>query len=195
MAIGKMEAIAYSQEPVSSKTKIIAVIGPPITELLTAAIPETAKIGPISLAIPIKGILNINAPVHAPKRSAGENTPPNKPKPIHNEDKISLKISNGLNYLKQSENYSKILKVQLNSKKTINISSKDAKGNPSVFQMIINTNIQIYSDDKMLKQKNISKNFSYKNTEKKFDLTQYEKTIEDNLINSIKEDIILILYN
>ena len=110
-------------------------------------------------------------------------------------DKISLKISNGLNYLKQSENYSKILKVQLNSKKTINISSKDAKGNPSVFQMIINTNIQIYSDDKMLKQKNISKNFSYKNTEKKFDLTQYEKTIEDNLINSIKEDIILILYN
>ena len=106
-----------------------------------------------------------------------------------------MKISNGLNYLKQSENYSKILKVQLNSKKTINISSKDAKGNPSVFQMIINTNIQIYSDDKMLKQKNISKNFSYKNTAKKFDLTQYEKTIEDNLINSIKEDIILILYN
>ena len=47
----------------------------------------------------------------------------------------------------------------------------------------------------MLKQKNISKNFSYKNTAKKFDLTQYEKTIEDNLINSIKEDIILILYN
>ena len=49
-------------------------------------------------------------------------------------DKISLKISNGLNYLRQSENYSKILKVQLNSKKTINISSKDAKGNPLFFK-------------------------------------------------------------
>ena len=110
-------------------------------------------------------------------------------------DKISLKISNGLNYLKKSENYSKILKIQLNSEKTINISSKDARGNPSVFQMIVITNIQIYSDGKMLKQKSISKNFSYKNTAKKFDLTQYEKTIEDNLINSIKEDIILILYN
>ena len=110
-------------------------------------------------------------------------------------DKISLKISNGLNYLKQSENYSKIFKIQLNSEKKINTSSKDAKGNPSVFQMIVSTNIQIYSDDKMLKQKNISKNFSYKNTAKKFDLAQYEKTIEDNLINSIKEDIILILYN
>ena len=110
-------------------------------------------------------------------------------------DKISLKISNGLNYLKKSENYSQIFKIQLNSEKTINISSKDAKGNPSVLQMIVSTNIKIYSDGKMLKQKNISKNFSYKNTAKKFDLTQYEKTIEDNLINSIKEDIILILYN
>ena len=110
-------------------------------------------------------------------------------------DKISLKISNGLNYLKKNENYSKIFKIQLNSNKTISISSKDAKGNPSVFQMIVSTNIQIYLDDKILKQRSISKNFSYKNTAKKFDLTQYEKTIEDNLINSIKEDIILILYN
>tara|TARA_Y100000590_G_C14869447_1_gene694546 strand:+ start:68 stop:517 length:450 start_codon:yes stop_codon:yes gene_type:complete len=110
-------------------------------------------------------------------------------------DKISLKISNGLNYLKKGENYSKIFKIQLNSEKKINISSKDAKGNPSVFQMTVTTNIEIYSDGKILKQKNISKNFSYKNTAKKFDLTQYEKTIEDNLINSIKEDIILILYN
>ena len=110
-------------------------------------------------------------------------------------DKISLKISNGLNYLKKSENYSQIFKIQLNSEKTINISSKDAKGNPSVLQMIVSTNIKIYSDGKMLKQKNISKNFSYKNTAKKFDLKKYEKTIEDNLINSIKEDIILILFN
>ena len=110
-------------------------------------------------------------------------------------DKISLKISNGLNYLKQSKNYSQVFEIQLNSNKIINTSSKDAKGNPSVFQMIISTNLQIYSNGKILKQKNISKNFSYKNTAKKFDLAQYEKTIEDNLIHSIKEDIILILYN
>ena len=51
-----------------------------------------------------------------------------------------------------------------------------------VYKMTINTNIQIYSNNEIIKQKNISKNFSYKNTENKFDLTQYEKTIEDNLI-------------
>ena len=64
-----------------------------------------------------------------------------------------------------------------------------------VYNMTINTNIVIFSNNKKTLQKNISKNFSYKNTENKFDLKQYEKTIENNLIEAIKEDIILILYN
>ena len=61
--------------------------------------------------------------------------------------------------------------------------------------MTINSNIEIYSNDKIINQKNIVKNFSYKNTSNKFDLSQYEKTIEKNLIQSITDDIILILYN
>ena len=43
ITIGNVAAIAYSYDPVSSKTKIIAVIGAPITELETAAIAETAS--------------------------------------------------------------------------------------------------------------------------------------------------------
>ena len=61
--------------------------------------------------------------------------------------------------------------------------------------MTISSNIKIYSNDEITNQKNISKDFSYKNTSNKFDLKQYEKTIEDNLIKIIKEDIILLLYN
>ena len=61
--------------------------------------------------------------------------------------------------------------------------------------MTISTNIEIYSNNELTMQKNINKNFSYKNTKNKFDLKQYEKTIENNLIETIKEDIILILYN
>ena len=43
ITIGNVAAIAYSYDPVSSKTSIIAVIGAPITELETAAMPETAR--------------------------------------------------------------------------------------------------------------------------------------------------------
>ena len=53
--IGKVAAIAYSYEPVSSKTNIIAVIGAPITELETAAIPETARTESKSGLIEFKG--------------------------------------------------------------------------------------------------------------------------------------------
>jgi len=115
---------------------------------------------------------------------------------IHDRnDKISSKIKNDLNYLSKAENYTEVIKLKLNSEKKIDISSKDSKGDPLVYKMTIVTNIEIYSNNEIIRQNNISKNFSYKNTENKFDLKQYEKTIENNLVESIKENIILILYN
>ena len=115
---------------------------------------------------------------------------------IYNKnDKISLKIRNNLTYLSNTENYIRIIRLKLSSEKKIDISSKDSKGDPLVYKMTISTNVEIYSNNELTMQKNITKNFSYKNTENKFDLKQYEKTIEKNLIETIKEDIILILYN
>ena len=115
---------------------------------------------------------------------------------IYNEnDKISLKIRNNLTFLSNTENYIRVIRLKLSSEKKIDISSKDSKADPLVYKMTISTNLEIYSNSELTKQKNIIKNFSYKNTENKFDLKQYEKTIEDNLIETIKEDIILILYN
>ena len=115
---------------------------------------------------------------------------------IYNEnDKISLKIRNNLTYLSNTENYIRVIRLKLSSEKKIDISSKDSKGDPLVYKMTISTNIEIYSNNELTMQKNINKNFSYKNTKNKFDLKQYEKTIENNLIETIKEDIILILYN
>ena len=115
---------------------------------------------------------------------------------IYNEnDKISLKIRNNLTYLSETENYIRVIRLKLSSEKKIDISSKDNKGDPLVYKMTISTNVEIYSNNELTMQKNITKNFSYKNTKNKFDLKQYEKTIENNLIETIKEDIILILYN
>ncbi len=115
---------------------------------------------------------------------------------IYNKnDKISLKIRNNLTYLSKTENYIRVIRLKLSSEKKIDISSKDSKGDPLVYKMTISTIVEIYSNNELTMQKNITKNFSYKNTENKFDLKQYEKTIENNLIETIKEDIILILYN
>ena len=115
---------------------------------------------------------------------------------IHNEnDRISIKIKKGLGYLTSLENYEEIIKLQLKSDKEITISSKNTKGDPLVYKMTIISEIKIYSNDKLIKEKNISKKFSYNNISNKFDLKQYEKIIEQNLVEKIKEDIVLILYN
>ena len=110
-------------------------------------------------------------------------------------DKISLKIRNNLNYLSSTKNYTKVIKIKLNSEKKIDISSKDSKGDPLIYKMLVITNLEVYSNGIAINKKEIIKSFSYKNTSNKFDLKQYEITIENNLINSIKEDIILILYD
>ena len=87
IAIGMIEAKAYSYELVNSRISIIAVIGPPITELHTAAMPETARTAFRLLSKLSMGILNIILPAQTPIKRAGDKTPPNNPKPIHREVK------------------------------------------------------------------------------------------------------------
>tara|TARA_B100000029_G_scaffold91660_1_gene81629 strand:- start:483 stop:935 length:453 start_codon:yes stop_codon:yes gene_type:complete len=110
-------------------------------------------------------------------------------------DKISSKIKNGLNYLTYTKDYNKIYKLNLDSKKIIKIASKDKKGNASIYKITIDSDLKIFSSNQLVAKKKILKSFSYKNISNKFDLKQYEKTIEQNLIDKIVEEIILILYD
>ena len=96
IAIGMIEAKAYSYELVNSRMSIMAVIGPPITELHTAAIPETASTALRLLSKLNMGILKIILPAQTPIKRAGDKIPPNNPKPIHKEVKNILRKSNDI---------------------------------------------------------------------------------------------------
>ena len=84
------------------------------------------------------------------------------------------------------------LKIFLESAKKNEISSKDNSGNPLTFLLTINSNIKIESDKKE-RQKNFKLSFAYSNKENKFDLNEYQKTIEQNLIISLSEKILMYL--
>ena len=90
------EARAYSYELVNSRMRIIAVIGPPITELHTAAIPETASTAFKLSSKFSTGRLNIMLPAQTPIKRAGDKIPPNNPKPIHKEVKIIFRIKRNI---------------------------------------------------------------------------------------------------
>ena len=100
IATGIIEANAYSYELVNSKISIIAVIGPPITELQTAAMPDTARTALRLSSKFTNGILKIIAPAHTPINNAGDKIPPNNPNPMQMEVNKILRNNNNIKKVK-----------------------------------------------------------------------------------------------
>lgn len=95
--------------------------------------------------------------------------------------------------IEENKQNSKYQKIILKNEKKIFETSKDTKGQPDSFKMVINLNVSIIDDGKSLKEKNIIKEFSYKNLDNKFDLSEYEINLQNNLIDRIIEELIIFL--
>lgn len=85
--------------------------------------------------------------------------------------------------------------LTISSTKEKNIISKDSKGDPSIFELIINVNYRVEKDGKTLIVNKINRKTTYNNITDKFELENYEKNIinqlskyvSDKIINSISE--------
>ena len=106
--------------------------------------------------------------------------------------KLNSKIANKLKIF-SNQNSENIIKLEISSNKKIETIQKDKKGDPSRFQMtvLLNINILNKNNHEINKTKNFSKNFNYNNNSNKFSLKQYEKEIEDILINKIVEEFVI----
>ena len=89
----------------------------------------------------------------------------------------------------QNSNYNLIL----DSKKLIEVIAKDKNGNASIYKTTIVVNFLLEDDATKIKSKKFCSSFSYNNLANKFDLSQYQKNIEINLINNITEEILIYL--
>jgi len=108
--------------------------------------------------------------------------------------KLNSKIENNIKKF-SNQNSENIIQLEISSNKKINIISKDKKGDPSRFSMTISLTINTLNKNnyEINKTKSFSENFDYNNNSNKFSLKQYEKNIEDNLINKIVERAIIYL--
>ena len=108
--------------------------------------------------------------------------------------KLNSKIENNIKRF-SNQNSENIIQLEISSNKKINTMSKDKKGDPSRFNMAISLTINILNKNnhEINKTKNFSKNFNYNNNSNKFSLKQYEKEIEDTLINKILEESLIYL--
>ena len=106
---------------------------------------------------------------------------------MNGEQKINSEISDNLNYLKGKEaKYD----LTITSNKEKNILSKDSKGDPSIFEIIINVNYSVMKDNNILIKNRVNKKTTYNNITDKFELENYENSIIDNLSKNISDKII-----
>ena len=86
-----------------------------------------------------------------------------------------------------------IYDLKISSSQNIKSVSKDEKGKTKVFEMLISFNIKIKRNDKIIKDKNISKNSTYNNNSNKFRLNQYEKDIQNKMLDKIVQELLLTI--
>tara|TARA_B100000953_G_C17992824_1_gene412630 strand:- start:366 stop:830 length:465 start_codon:yes stop_codon:yes gene_type:complete len=111
--------------------------------------------------------------------------------------KINSFIGKQLNSYKIKKDSKKIsFNIILNSNLTKETISKDSKGDPSIFELQITTDVKIINNiDNSTVEREINKKLTYNNLTDKFELSRYEDTLIQNLSLNIGNKIISILSN
>lgn len=91
-----------------------------------------------------------------------------------------------------NNNNKKILNLKIESDKNIEIKSKNKKGNPLKYELIISTKIKILNSLENTEKIFVEK-INYNNEEDKFSLSKYEQELEKLLIQKLVGQIIEFL--
>ena len=112
------------------------------------------------------------------------------------EKEINNLIDNKLNLIQNNQNTEKKkFNLEIFSAKKRNVISKDSKGDPLKFEMIIFVKYKIIHNETLLLEKEIEKNTIYNNDSDQFKLEQSEKIIIENISENISDTIISSIIN
>ena len=110
-----------------------------------------------------------------------------------NENKNSFFIENTIMSLSNKDALNK-LKLEIDYDQSLTTVLKDSKGDPSKKKISVIVNLKIKNErDNLLSTKNFNEEFSYDVQSDKFNMSQYEDNIINNLNNKISNDIIFLL--
>ena len=107
---------------------------------------------------------------------------------MNGDAKINSIISKSFKNIKNNE---KKYVLNLLSTKEKKIISKNSKGDPTIFELHINVKYIVKKDGKILIENEINKQTTYNNITDKFELENYEKSITNNIISVISDNILL----
>tara|TARA_B110000967_G_scaffold191309_1_gene216844 strand:+ start:1288 stop:1740 length:453 start_codon:yes stop_codon:yes gene_type:complete len=87
----------------------------------------------------------------------------------------------------------KIISLKIDVQRKINILTKDSKGDPSRYEMIIDIKLETTYGQNQNVIRSFQEKFNYNTNSNKFELNQYEKEVENLLINKNIDRIIAYL--
>jgi len=111
------------------------------------------------------------------------------------DKKINRSIVSFAN-LRETKNVNYSYNLNLNSSKKIEVVSKNSAGNVTSFKITIIVKFSLKDPNDqgaVIKSKNFRTSFIYNNKKNKFDLLQYEKIVEKNLVEKIAEEITIYI--
>jgi|TARA_B100001093_G_scaffold260184_1_gene248675 hypothetical protein len=111
---------------------------------------------------------------------------------IQGNNDINKAITNSISFEEVDTDQSPE-KLILNSSFKIIETAKNSKGQVESYRSKIFVNVKIMNNNVTIKEKNFFEEFSYNSKKNKFDLVQYQKQIQDNLIKEVIRDIIIYL--
>lgn len=111
---------------------------------------------------------------------------------IQKDDEISKKIVNLISFT-EDETVENLNELVLNSSYEIIEAAKDSNGKVVSYRSKILVNIKIMDKKETIKERNFLDESVYSTKENKFDLIQYQKQIQNNLIKKIVRDINIYL--
>ena len=93
----------------------------------------------------------------------------------------------------ENNNSSNLIKLEIKTDYNKSIITKNSKGEATRYDMKIIINLKTFKNEKVVLEKNYSKNNSYNTLESKYELKQYEKILINDsvkeLIQKIKQDL------
>lgn len=107
-------------------------------------------------------------------------------------NQINKKIISSLNFKKSNSNnsYDQII---IDSNKTTIATSKDSKGLIASYKTSLKTELTIKNKGETIKNKTFKNDFSYNNRNNKFELAEYQREVENNLVKLLIDEIFLYL--
>tara|TARA_Y100000992_G_scaffold86629_1_gene55527 strand:+ start:882 stop:1331 length:450 start_codon:yes stop_codon:yes gene_type:complete len=108
------------------------------------------------------------------------------------DNEINKKIVNTLS-IKENKNED-LDKLYLSSSYKIETTSKNTKGEAVSFRITVNVDLETKDiNNKKIQNKNFNKQFTYNSRQKKFDLSETQDSIKNDLVNNIISEIIIHL--